>query len=170
MELTDNTITLKPFELKDANTHLAGDDAEQQKWISGGKSTLKTIEGWIKKNQEYWNSNGPVFNFAIWDMKDSELVGMIEANTDFTKVEGIRKGDANISYGLYPKARGKGYIIKAVALVEKFLKEKGSRRAVMRINKENASSLKVPSRCGYKEVGKITTKDKEELIIFTKNL
>src|SRR3989344_6897400 len=168
MKSTDNTIILKPFKVKDAPMHLAGEDADQQRWVSGGKSTLETVEAWIKKNQEYWNNNGPVFNFAIWDVQSHELLGMIEANIDPNKVEGIQEGDANISYGLYPKARSKGYITKAVALIEKFLKEKGLEHAVMRINKENISSLKVPERCGYQETGKITTKDGEELVIFSK--
>ncbi len=169
-EFTDSTITLRLFGLKDAPTHLAGDDAEQQKWISGGKSTIESVNAWIKKNQEFWKNNGPVFNFAIWDIKNNELVGMIEANTDYTKVEGIQEGDANISYGLYPKARGRGYIDRAVVLIEKFLKKRGLKKAVMRVNKENVNSLKVPIRCNYEETGKIATKDGEELIVFTKNL
>ncbi|MBI2637367.1 MAG: hypothetical protein HYW88_00565 [Candidatus Sungbacteria bacterium] len=53
-ELTDGGITIKPFEFKDAEKHLAGDDEEQMKWFGGGKSTLESVHAWIKRNQESW--------------------------------------------------------------------------------------------------------------------
>src|SRR3989338_2694034 len=107
LEFTDGVISLKPFELEDALAHLAGEDEEQQKWLSEGKSSLESVEKWIKKNLEYWKNDGPVFNFAIW--VNGNLVGMVEANTDIKKVEGMKDGQANVSYGIYPQYRGKGY-------------------------------------------------------------
>lgn len=157
IELTDGVITLKPFRPEDAEAHLAGDDEEQQKWLSGGKSTLETVQNWIARNQGHWEAGGPIYNFAIW--AEDTLVGMIEANTDVEKIEGLSEGDANLSYGTYPDARGKGYVSRAVKLIVTFLKEKGIRRAVIRVLPENESSVRVPIACGFTEAGTVETKE-----------
>lgn len=168
IKITDGIIILKPFELEDAPLHLAGEDLEQQKWVSGGESTLENVEKWIAKNQEYWKNDGPVFNFAVW--VEGKLVGMVEANTDAQKVEGLGEGQANISYGIYPNYRGKGYAAGAVNLLLEFLKEKGLAQAVIRANPENVNSLKIPFKCGFKETGEMKTKEGETLKIFVKVL
>lgn len=168
MNLMDGIITLRPFVLADAKAHLAGEDSEQIKWLSGGKSTLEDVKNWITKNQNYWENDGPIFNFAV--VAEDKLVGMIEANTDYESLEGVEVGDANISYGLYPPSRGKGYTTKAMNLLVGFLKDKGVKRAVIRVDPGNIDSLKVPERLGFNKTEIITTKDGETLQIFVKNL
>lgn len=168
LEFTDGVVLLKPFELQDASEHLAGEDLEQQKWLSGGKSTLESVENWIKKNLEYWKNDGPVFNFAIW--VGGNLAGMVEANLDIKKVEGMEEGQANISYGIYPQYRGKGYAAMAVNLLLDFLKLKDVKEALIRINPENVDSLKIPQKCGFQEIGEIKTKDGSILKLFIKDL
>jgi hypothetical protein len=64
-KLTDGTITLRPFTIEDSEEHLEGEYKEQAQWLSGGKSTLEGMRNWITKNKQYWDNNGPVFNFAI---------------------------------------------------------------------------------------------------------
>lgn len=169
IELTDGVIKLRPFRFEDAEAHLAGEDEEQVKWVSGGKSTLETVQKWIKENQEYWQASGTKFNFAIESNEENKLVGMVEANTDSSSIEGLQDGDANISYSLYPEARGKGYVTHAVALVADFLKEKGLKRAVIRVNPQNEASFNVPKRSGFQEIGAINTKE-GKLTIFIKEL
>jgi RimJ/RimL family protein N-acetyltransferase len=132
MNLSDYTITIRPFELSDAEKHLAGEDDDQIKWLSGGKSTLEGVRNWISKNQKYWEIDGSIFNFAI--VVEDKLVGMVEANTDSESLEGVDDGDANISYGLYPSARGKGYTTKAINLLIGFLKDRDIKRAVIRVD------------------------------------
>ena len=168
IELISGTITLKPFEIKDAPAHLAGEDLEQQKWLSGGKSTLENVEKWIAKNQEFWKNDGPVFNFAVWF--GGKLIGMVEANIDAQKVEGLQPGQANISYGIYLDYRGKGLVVVAVNLLLDFLKQKGIKQASIRVNPENVASLKIPIKCGFKEAGEMTTKKGEVFKIFIKDL
>lgn len=170
MELTDGVIILRPFRPKDAEAHLAGEDVEQIKWLSGGKGTLDGVRTWIKKNQINWQNNGPIFNFAIWDKTCRSLVGMVEANTDYQSIEGISQGDTNISYGLYPNSRGKGYASRAVKLVADFLKTKRIKRSVIRVNPKNEASVKTARRLGYEKVNQITTKKHETLDIYVKNL
>jgi RimJ/RimL family protein N-acetyltransferase len=169
VELKDGVILLRPFTLTNAREHLSKEDEAQVKWLSGGKSTLEGVQNWIKKNQTYWENNEPIFNFAIFD-NANKLIGMIEANSDYKTVEGIEEGDANISYGLYPSARGKGYVTRAVNLLNDFLKSKDIKRGIIRIDPENADSLKVPQRCEFVEDRTITIKNGEKLIIFIKNL
>ncbi|HKZ33676.1 MAG TPA: GNAT family N-acetyltransferase [Candidatus Nanoarchaeia archaeon] len=168
LELTDGVITLKPFKLKDAALHLAGEDEEQKKWLSGGKSTIKSVGNWIKKNSGYWKRNGPVYNLAIW--VGSNLIGMVEANTDENKIEGMKKGQANISYGIYHKYRGRGYAAKAVSLFLKILKLKGITHALIRVNPKNTNSLRIPIKCNFRETGEIKTKDGNYLRLFIKDL
>jgi len=168
LELTDGVVILKPFEIKDASLHLAGEDTEQEKWLSGGKSTIETVKNWIKKNQEYWQNNGPIFNLAIWT--DNKLIGMIEANTDKEGVEGMKDGQANISYGIYSKYRGMGYAKKAVNLLVEFLKSKNIKQALIRINQDNVNSLRIPIACGFKQEAEIKSKDGNTLKVFVKDL
>lgn len=170
IELTDGVVLLKPFSVEDAGEHLRNEDGEQQKWISGGKSTIESVQNSIKKNEKYWDEGGPVFNFAIWETKNNELIGMIEANVDYKNIEGLKKGSANISYGLYPKARGKGYLGHALNLVLDFLKQKNVKKTIMRIAPDNVNSLKVPERYGFKKAGSVKTKTNELLVIFEKGL
>jgi RimJ/RimL family protein N-acetyltransferase len=170
LELTDKVILLRPFELKDAEEHLAGEDEAQKRWLSGGKSTLETVSNWIRRNQESWEKGGPIFSFAIVDAKTHALVGMVEANTDHESVEGIQKGEANVSYGLYPFARRKVYASRAVNLMLGFLLRRGLHAAIILVDSGNEDSLKVPLRCGFKELDVMQTSKKRTFVIFRKLL
>ena len=169
IELTDSVITIRPYTMKNAQEHLDGEDEELVKWLSGEKGTLQGVQKWIQKNQEYWINDGPVYNFGIFD-NENQLVGMVEANTDYQSVEGINAGNANISYGLFPKERGEGYVTRAVDLISKFLTSKGIKHAIIRVDPNNISSLKVPERCGFTQERTITSKEGKQLIIFSKKL
>lgn len=168
-KFSDGVITLRQFTLEDAQEHLEGEDEEQIKWLSGGKSTLEGVKKWIEKSKGHWENDGPFFAFAVLDA-ENKLIGMVEANVDYEHFEGYEEGDVNISYGLYPFARGKGYASRAVDILTKFLKDKGSKRAVIRIDPENENSQKVPTRCGFVKTGEMTTKKGEKFLIFVKNL
>ncbi len=170
LELTDNIVLLRPFLLKDAEEHLAGEDEAQRRWLSGGKSTIETVRNWIQRNLEYWQQDGPIFTFAIVEAKTHALIGMVEANTEDERVEGIQKGEANISYGLYPVARGKGYASRAINLMLGFLQRKGLQAAIIRVDPGNVDSLKIPLRCGFQELAVVQTSDQRNLVIFRKPL
>jgi RimJ/RimL family protein N-acetyltransferase len=167
-ELTDGDIGLRPFALEDVPAHLAGDDDEQARWL-GGKSTEESVRSWIRRNQEHWKNDGPIFNFAITDA-EGQIVGMVEANTSWDDLEGLEQGDANVSYAVYPTARRKGYASRAVALLEGFLADKGVRRSVIRVATENTASLAVPTRLGYLDHGLVVSRDGDELRVFVKRL
>lgn len=170
MELKNDSIVLRPFTLDDAEDHLRGEDAEMARWVSGGKSTLESVQSWIHENQRDWENDGPRFTFAIVETKTNILIGFIEANHDFEKLEHIKQGEVNISYGLYPQYRGKGYAIQAVKLVIDFLKNQGAKKAVIAIDPENINSLRIPENLGFKKTDEILTAKNDPLIIFEKSL
>ncbi len=170
LSITDGNIIIRPFSSEDAAAHLEGDDEQQSIYLNGGHiSTEKSVNAWIAKNEEYWRNDGPIYNFAIVD-NDRQPIGMVEANTDSDKLDGLEIGDANISYALYPKARGKGYTSRAIKLLEQFLIERGLIRSVIRVNPDNKASLKVPERLNYYDNGQIITRDGDKLRIYIKNL
>ena len=69
----------------------------------------------------------------------------------------------NISYGIYPEARGKGYAVEAVKLLMQFLKKLGHKRTIIRVNPQNVASLSVPRKLGFEE---LNDESKDELIAF----
>jgi hypothetical protein len=42
--LTDGVVFLRPLTAEDAAEHLAGEDEEMAKWLSGGRSTLENVQ------------------------------------------------------------------------------------------------------------------------------
>jgi hypothetical protein len=50
--LTDGVIRLRPLTQADAAAHLAGEDEEIEKWLSGGRSTAAMVETAIDKFEE----------------------------------------------------------------------------------------------------------------------
>jgi len=170
LKLTDAVISLRPFTIDDAKAHLAGEDDEQVKWLNEGKaSTIESVRAWIGWNEESWHAGGPIYNFAIVG-EDGKLAGMVEANTDTENMTGLRPGDANVSYNIYPAARGKGHATRAVNLMEHYLAGMGIQRSVLRIDPDNETSLGVPTRLGYHEHDRIPTPDGTTLRMFIKEL
>ena len=73
-------IFLRPLRAEDAADHLAGEDSEMAKWLSGGRSTLANVEAYIEQNLENWRIGAPRRAFGVFDCATSQLVGNIEVN------------------------------------------------------------------------------------------
>src|SRR4051812_50082250 len=73
--LTDGIIFLRPLTPEDAADHLAGEDEEMVKWVSGGRSTLATVEAFFQNNQESWRSGGPPPALWGFDFVGKRFVG-----------------------------------------------------------------------------------------------
>jgi RimJ/RimL family protein N-acetyltransferase len=149
----------------DVDAHLRGEDEEQVRWLSGRRSTTESVVAWIERNHESWQRGGPVYNFGIVS-PDGALAGMVEANTDPSVAMGQGEGEANISYGLYPEARGHGYATRAVRLLLDFLSDRSLLAAVIRVNPENKASLAVAGRCGFTQETTVTGPDGQTLAVF----
>lgn len=168
--ISDDHVQIRPFTHNDVAAHVAGDDLEQIKWLSGGPSTIAGTTSWIDRNLESWENGGPVFNFAVIDMSSGQLAGMVEANLDWQRLDGLEEGDANVSYALYPQFRGQGLMAHAFTLLEGFLRERGVKRSAIRVEPDNVASLAVPLKRGYVEGDAITNHDGTHMRLFRKEL
>lgn len=169
-EFSDDVLIIKPYKIEDAETQLENEDEEHWKWLSGGQSTLEGIRKWILENQRLWEEGGPRFAFAVWEKETNQMVGMVETNIDYANLEGLEKDEANISYGIYPRSRGKGNAVRAVKLIGDFLKENGIKRGVIRVEPENIKSVNVALRVGFIKRGSVQTKDNHTLDVYVNEL
>lgn len=169
-ELSDGVIAIRPLRLEDAAAHLAGEDAETVRWLSGGVSDIAGIRSWIERSTRHWRDGGPTFVFGIWQISPRTLVGMIEANTNHRQLDAVPEDGANISYGLHSQARRRGYMPRALALLENFLRDLGVGVAVIRVDPENDASLRVPGRSGFVFQETITSSQGDRLAIWHRRL
>src|ERR1700744_1557836 len=103
---SDKVIFLQPLSSDHAVEHLDGEDDDIARWLSGGRSSLESVQRYIQDCQKDWRSNGPRRAFGIFDCATDCLIGSIEANTNLPHA--LRLGQANISYGVFPNWRGRG--------------------------------------------------------------
>ena len=144
--LTDGVIFLRPLDAGDAAAHLAGEDDEMAKWVSGGRSTPATVEAFIRKNQESWRSRGPRRAFGIFDCASNQLAGFIEVNL----ARLVEPGQVNISYGVFRQWRRQGVALRAINLMDEYLRTATqSRQMVLRIAPANIASLKLAEKAGF---------------------
>jgi RimJ/RimL family protein N-acetyltransferase len=160
---------LRHFRLDDAVTHLKGADEAMSRWLSGGVSTEESVLSWFQSNEDNWSSGGPRFAFAI-ETPSGELIGVIEVNVDYSHFAGLELGDANVSYGLYPRYRGRGFASSALFTVRDFMISKGVQRGIIRIEPENFDSVRVAERCGYIRTGVVTNDAGTEYLVFVDDL
>ena len=169
--MDSEVLELKPFTIDDANAHLASEDAEQIRWLGEGKkSTLESVQNWIRRSRQNWESDTSPYVFAIWQKTENVLVGMIEANANCADIQGLSDGDVNLSYVIYPEYRGRGYATKAIQGIFPFLKHKNYRRAILRIDTENIHSLKIPIQSGFRNTGNVIETSKGKLVLFEKEI
>ncbi|MEU5840198.1 GNAT family N-acetyltransferase [Streptomyces diacarni] len=146
VKMSDGMITLSPLRLDDAEAHLAGEDEQLVRWLSGGPGTREGVEAYIRHCQEQWDTSGPLRAFGIRVGIDETLAGTIDLR--FT-AEGLSLGQVNVAYGLYPSWRGRGLATRAVLLVSRYAASEGGKEAVIRVDPENAASASVARRAGF---------------------
>lgn len=145
-KLTDGVIFLRPLRTEDAADHLAGEDDEMAKWVSGGRSTLATVETFIRNNQESWRSGGPRRAFGVFDCASNRLTGFIEVNL----ARLVGPGQVNISYGVFPQWRRQGIALRAMNLMDEYLRTAtDTRQIVLRIAPANIASLRLAEKSGF---------------------
>lgn len=148
--LTDGVIFLRPLRAEDAADHLAGEDEEMAKWLSGGRSTLPTVEAFIRNNQESWRNGGPRRAFGVFDCASNRLTGFIEVNL----ARLVEPGQVNISYGVFRQWRRQGVALRAINLMAEYLRTATEvRQMVLRVAPENTASLKLAEKAGFTYCG-----------------
>jgi RimJ/RimL family protein N-acetyltransferase len=149
-DLTDGVIFLRPLHPEDAVDHLAGEDEEMAKWLSGGRSTLATVQAYIASCEEHWRTDGPRRAFGVFDCSSGRLIGSIEANLAYRS----EPGQLNVSYGVFPNWRGKGVAQRALDLMGSYLRSSTEvREMVVRIACDNAASRHVAAKAGFRFLG-----------------
>jgi RimJ/RimL family protein N-acetyltransferase len=150
-ELTDGVVSLRPPHPADAADHLAGEDHEIAKWLSGDRSTMATVQSYIRSSEENWRGAGPRRALGIFDCASKRLIGSIEANLAFPLLEPTQ---ANVSYGVFPACRGNRTALRALRLMGAYLKSvSGMCQMVLRISCENTASLRVAEKSGFQLLG-----------------
>lgn len=168
IRLTDGVISINPMAPDDASAHLAGEDEAAVRFLSGGRSTMESVLSWIECCRESWERSGPVRCFGIYPEPDGGIAGMVEANLNLPS---IRPGVANVSYGLYPDHRGRGYAVRAVKLVADYLRSLGDvDRFMIQASTENGPSFRVAEKAGFHYVRKCVSRDGDLLMMYVLNL
>ena len=145
-ELTDGVILLRPLTTEDAVDHLAGEDEEIVKWLSGGRSTLANVEKAILNWQQNWQTGGPRRAFGVFDCATNRLVGFVEVN--LARI--VEPGQVNVSYGVFRQWRRQGLAVRAINLMDQYLRTtKEARQIVLRIAPANVASLKFAEKAGF---------------------
>jgi len=145
-ELTDGVIFLRPLTAEDAADHLAGEDDEMARWLSGARSTLSHVEAFIRNSQESWRSGGPRRSFGVFDCASSRLIGFVEVNL----ARLVNPGQVNVSYGIFPQWRRRGLALRAIDLMGQYLQTATeAHQIVLRIFPENTASLKLAEKAGF---------------------
>lgn len=149
--LADGVITLRPLDLADVRAHLAGEDEELIRWLNGGPGSPDRVEAYVLRGLASWEAGGPTFTFGIRAGDEGLLVGTIDVRLDH---EELVPGQAQLAYGLYPSARGRGFATRAVTLACAFaLALPGIAEAVIRVDPRNPASAAVAVRAGFRYVG-----------------
>ncbi len=145
-KLTNGVIFLRPLTPEDAADHLAGEDDEMAKWVSGGRSTLASVEEFIRNNQESWRTGGPRRAFGIFDCGSNRLLGFIEVNL----ARLVGPGQVNVSYGVFRQWRRQGVALAAINLMDEYLRvATDTRQMVLRIAPANTPSLRLAEKAGF---------------------
>lgn len=145
--LSDGSVVLRPLTPADAADHLAGEDAELVRWLSGGIGTIETVGHYIQRVRQMWAGNGPIFTFGVRTAGDDVLLGTIDVQLNQAA---FHPDQANLAYGLYPAGRGRGFATRAVNLALGFLRTHTSARtALIRVDPANSQSAAVAVRAGF---------------------
>jgi RimJ/RimL family protein N-acetyltransferase len=136
---------LRPLQAEEAAHHLAGEDDEIAKWLSGGRSTLGNVQDYITRCHENWRNNGPLRAFGVFDCRTGQLIGSIEANLAYI----LEPDQVNVSYSVFPEWRGQGVTLRVLDLMGKYLAEATDvRQMILRIAPANTSSVKLAAKAG----------------------
>ncbi|MBV9303207.1 MAG: GNAT family N-acetyltransferase [Acidobacteriaceae bacterium] len=165
-QFTDGVIFLRPLHMGDAADHLAGEDEAIARWLSGGRSTIETVQTYINSCEEQWRNNGPRKAFGIFDVASGKLIGCIEANLD----PPVSPGQANVSFGIFSAWRGKGIVGRAINLMSEYVRGANQiRQMVARISLLNTASLKAVQRAGFRLV-RVVGEPEGEMAHFVRDL
>ncbi|MFD9903605.1 GNAT family N-acetyltransferase [Streptomyces sp. NPDC059063] len=150
IHLSDGVIALTPLSLADVDAHLAGEDDELVRWLSGGPGTRAGTAAYVRHCRDQWATGGALRAFGIRAGEAATLAGTIDVRL---AMPGWPAGEVNIAYGLYPQWRGGGLATRAVELICRYAASEGAAVGVIRVEPDNPASAAVARRTGFTHAG-----------------
>ncbi|MGC3955009.1 MAG: GNAT family N-acetyltransferase [Propionicimonas sp.] len=148
------TVELRPLRQEDAEAHCAGEDGETVRWLTGDYGTVEGTRAYFDLLAENAAAGLGKRGFGVW--RDGRLAGYVDFDPD--DGDGLEPGDVNLSYAVHPWARGTGVASESVLAVCALLRDQGiGRRAAIRVEPENAASVRVAEKCGFRHVHRFTS-------------
>lgn len=151
MELADAVVTLRAWRDDDVEALAAAcDDPETALWLDRlpspyGEDDARAYLAHVLET----TALGTMTHFAI--ELDGRLAGSISVRWDFWEA-----GTADVGYWVAPWARGRGVATRALHLVARWALEAGrAERLQLRADVDNAASLRVAERAGFRREGVI---------------
>lgn len=147
-------VELRPLTHADAEAHCDGEDEATVRWLTGDYGTVEGTRTYFDVLAGNAAAERGKRGFGVW--RDGRLAGYVDFDPDVD--DGLEPDDVNLSYAVHPWARGSGVASEAVLAVCRRLREQGlGRRAAIRVEQENAASLRVAEKCGFRRVRSFTS-------------
>jgi RimJ/RimL family protein N-acetyltransferase len=155
---SDGVVTIRRQHPNDIDAHLEAIDEEQIRWLwmpgDGEKWAALTPDQQRAHNLSHLRGchdsfgTGPKWTFSV-DGPNARYIAYIDC--DLANMS-VPAGEANISYTCHPAHRGRGYVSRAVRLLERFLRDHtGATTAHIIADAENTPSLRVARSVGATE-------------------
>ncbi len=125
-------------------------DPEVTRYIGGRPSTPEEVWGRLLRYPGHW----AMLDFGYWAIEERDsgrFIGELGFADYHRQIEPSLDGIPEIGWALAPHAHGKGYGTEAVLAAVKWGDEHlPSRRTACMISPENAASIRVAEKCGYR--------------------
>ena len=160
-ELTDGTITLRPWRDSDIEAAAAGHDETIAHWfgfeavVPSAAVQRAAVQRW-RAGWEEWADGPGLANFVV--DHDGEVVGSVEVRVVESSggLNGAVGGTGELSWTLYAGHRRRGYATRAVRLLIDYALDShglGLTRVRARVEPGNEASLRVATRSGLRREG-----------------
>lgn len=147
-------VELRPLADDDVKAHIAGEDDETVRWLSGRASTEDATRRYFAMLAENASRGAGKRGFGIWF--DCQLAGYIDFDPNTNDLPAA--GDVNITYAVHPWARRRAVATTAVLLVCNYIADEDiGDRAIIRADRRNTASLGVAERSGFRFIAEITS-------------
>ncbi len=158
--LETGRLVLRGHRLDDfADSFALWSDAHVTRFIGGRPSTREEAWGRLLRYIGHWSLLG----FGYWAVEE-KATGRFIGETGFAEgkrdIEPSLEGIPEAGWAMSPQVHGKGYATEAVqAAIAWGDRHFGSARTACIIAPENAPSIRVAEKCGYREFLRTTYKD-----------
>jgi ribosomal-protein-alanine N-acetyltransferase len=151
--IVDGPLTIRPLKLSDESVWLklrSDNRAWLEPWEANNppqvQQRLVSFAGMVRRERRQWRARS-AFPFVI--QYADALVGRVS-------VSGLQWGaecGGSIGYWIAQSFAGQGIVPRAVALAADFSFQQGVHRLEIAVRPENAASLAVPAKLGFREEG-----------------